>query len=269
MSICSGRLRITRKCGQPMSEPVLQFEALSFTYTGESLLNGLDFAIYEGEFVSIIGPSGSGKSTLFRLITGLEEPNNGSVHLNGKVEKNRLGKVGYMPQQDLLMPWRTIIDNAALPLELKGVNKEKAYEQVTDLLEEFGLKGVEKSYPDDLSGGMKQRVSFLRSVLSGSNLLLLDEPFSALDAITRLSMQEWLIEQWKKWRKTIVFITHDVDEALFLSDRIFVLREKPISKLYEVKVPLDRPRSVRDLSNPSVVELKEDLINQLRTREKR
>ncbi|MDC6705813.1 ATP-binding cassette domain-containing protein, partial [Leclercia adecarboxylata] len=159
----------------------------------------------------IIGASGSGKSTIFRLITGLEQPTQGEIHLNGEMMEERLGRVGYMPQQDLLMPWRTIIDNAMLPLEIKGVPKKEAELQISKLLKDFGLKGVETAYPSDLSGGMKQRVSFLRTVLSGSNILLLDEPFSALDAITRLTMQEWLLEQWQKWKKTIVFITHDVD----------------------------------------------------------
>ena len=135
---------------------------------------------------------------------------------------------------------------------------------MSKLLVDFGLKGVENLFPGDLSGGMKQRVSFLRTILSGSNILLLDEPFSALDAITRLTMQEWLLEQWTKMEKTILFITHDVDEALFLSDRIFVTGQKPITTIQEVKVPLNRPRALRDLGHPEVIELKEQLIGQLR-----
>jgi putative hydroxymethylpyrimidine transport system ATP-binding protein len=230
------------------------------------MIEGLNLQIHDGEFVSIIGPSGSGKSTIFRLITGLEQPEEGGIFLNGKQIENRLGIVGYMPQQDLLMPWRTIMENAVLPLEIKGVKKAEAEVQVRELLKDFGLNGVENKRPGDLSGGMKQRVSFLRTILSGSNILLLDEPFSALDAITRLSMQEWLLEQWQKWQKTILFITHDVDEALFLSDRIFVLQQHPISSLQEVEVPIGRPRVIRDLSDPVVVQLKEHLINQLRSR---
>jgi len=232
------------------------------------MIDGLDLQIHDSEFVSIIGPSGSGKSTIFRLITGLEQPDEGGILLNGKQPENRLGIVGYMPQQDLLMPWRTIMENAVLPLEIKGVKKTEAEVQVRGLLTDFGLNGVENKLPGDLSGGMKQRVSFLRTVLSGSNILLLDEPFSALDAITRLTMQEWLLEQWEKWQKTILFITHDVDEALFLSDRIFVLQQYPISSLQVVEVPLERPRTVRDLSRPEIVELKEHLIDQLRAKVK-
>lgn len=252
---------------------VLEFKGITFTYQFEKnqktpMIDELSFHINDGEFVSIIGPSGSGKSTIFRLITGLEQPAKGGIFLNGKQTENRLGIVGYMPQQDLLMPWRTIMENAVLPLEIKGMRKSEAEKRVKALLKDFGLFGVENKYPSDLSGGMKQRVSFLRTILSGSNILLLDEPFSALDAITRLSMQEWLLEQWEKWKKTILFITHDVDEALFLSDRIFVLPQHPISSLQEVVVPLGRTRSVRDLSRSEMVELKEHLIEQLRARVK-
>lgn len=269
MNICSGIWPTTRKCGLRMNKEVLRFDHVSFQYeNGDQILDKMTLAINDGEFVSMIGPSGSGKSTFFRLITGLEEPTDGTIFINEKKIENRLGHVGYMPQQDLLMPWRTVLDNAALPLELKGVKKEQAHEQVKNLLDEFGLKGVEERYPSDLSGGMKQRVSFLRTVLSGSNIFLLDEPFSALDAITRLTMQEWLIEQWRKWKKTIFFITHDVDEALFLSDRIFVLTDKPHVTIQEVAVPLDRPRTLRDLSREEIVSLKEQLIDQLRSKVK-
>ena len=223
-----------------MSDSVLEFQNVSFSYQNSefSLVDSLNFTIQDGEFISIVGASGSGKSTLFRLITGLEQETKGSILINGQNLGNRLGKVGYMPQQDLLLPWRTIIDNASLPLELKGMKKSQALKQAQELLEEFGLKGVEQRFPSDLSGGMKQRVSFLRSVLSGSNVLLLDEPFSALDAITRLSMQEWLLEQWQKRKHTILFITHDVNEALFLSDRIFIVSDTPMKRLEEVLVPL-------------------------------
>ena len=249
---------------QSMSDSVLEFQNVSFRYPNSTILDSLNFTIQDGEFISIVGASGSGKSTLFRLITGLEQETTGSILVNGQNQENRLGTVGYMPQQDLLLPWRTIIDNASLPLELKGLKKSQAVEQARELLEEFGLKGVEQHYPSDLSGGMKQRVSFLRTVLSGSNLLLLDEPFSALDAITRLSMQEWLLEQWQKRQHTILFITHDVNEALFLSDRIFIVADKPMKRLEEVRVPLGRPRCQSDLNQQEILELKEYLLDQLR-----
>jgi putative hydroxymethylpyrimidine transport system ATP-binding protein len=249
-----------------MSDSVLEFQNVRFSYPNSEfpIVDSLNLSIRDGEFISIVGASGSGKSTLFRLITGLEKETKGSILVNRQNQESRLGTVGYMPQQDLLLPWRTIIDNASLPLELKGIKKSLAVQQAQELLEEFGLKGVEQRFPSDLSGGMKQRVSFLRTVLSGSNVLLLDEPFSALDAITRLSMQEWLLEQWQKRKHTIVFITHDVNEALFLSDRILIVSDQPLQHLEEVTVPLERPRKQSDLNKPDILEMKDHLMEQLR-----
>lgn len=248
-----------------MRKPVLQFQDVSFSYGGKkSILDQLNMTVYDREFVTIIGASGSGKSTLFRLITGLEQEETGAVWLNGEQFKSRHGRTGYMPQQDLLMPWRTVLENASVPLELSGISKREAAKRIIPLLDEFGLEGSADKYPSELSGGMRQRVSFLRSVLTGSNILLLDEPFSALDAITRLSMQEWLLDQWEQREKTILFITHDVNEALFLSDRIFIFRDSPVRALEEAAVPLGRPRSQRDLNDPAVIKLKNDLIDQLR-----
>lgn len=243
---------------------ILSFKDVSFGYEAtQKLISKLSMSIKQGEFVSIIGASGSGKSTLFRLIVGLEEPDSGNILLAKKKVHNRLGKVGYMPQQDLLMPWRTVRENAALPLELKSKHLIKNH-NIDKLLIEFGLGGYEKKYPHELSGGMRQRVSFLRATLTGSNLLLLDEPFSALDAMTKLFMQEWLLEQWSKRDSTILFITHDISEALFLSDRIFVLTETPVQKLEEVIVPIQRPRTQKDLHSPEVLALKEQLIDRFR-----
>lgn len=248
-----------------MNSPLLEFEKVCFQYKKShmAIIEALDFQVQEGELVSIIGPSGSGKSTLFRLISGLEQPDKGSILLQGQ-RGQRVGKVGYMPQQDLLLPWRTVIENAILPLELQGLNKRDAKDKVLAWLDDFGLRGTEDQYPGELSGGMRQRVSFLRSLLSGSKLLLLDEPFSALDAITRLTMQEWLLKKWQKWQRTIIFITHDVDEALFLSDRIFLCTTSPIRELHMTEVPLTRPRTVHDLYQKDVVGLKRWLIAQLR-----
>ena len=253
-----------------MNDHPLRLEEVSFSYKKErkqepvQVLDKLSLSVQPGEFVSIIGPSGSGKSTLFRLITGLEQPAGGSIFIQGKEVKDRLGLVGYMPQQDLLMPWRTVMENAALPLQLQGLKKRVAEEQVRSLLEEFGLKGYEDRYPHHLSGGMRQRVSFLRALSSGNELLVLDEPFSALDAITRLSMQEWLLKQWEKQKKTILFITHDVEEALFLSDRVFIFSKMPVSSLKEIAVPLPRPRKFEDMADTTIQNLKTKLISQLR-----
>ncbi|PMC35314.1 ABC transporter ATP-binding protein [Bacillus sp. UMB0899] len=254
-----------------MTNTILKFNNISFQYeknvSKKPILKKLNLDVYEGEFISFLGPSGSGKSTLFKLITGLEQPSEGEIFLRDQLVINRLGHVGYMPQQDLLLPWRTIVENASLPLEIKGMKKSEAYKKVIMLLEEFGLNGVENCFPSDLSGGMRQRVSFLRTILSGSNILLLDEPFSALDAITKLSLQEWLLAQWQKRKETILFITHDVNEALFLSDRIYVFTEAPTTELKEMKVPLQRPRNVKDLNHPDILQLKDELLEVLRSRQ--
>lgn len=242
----------------------LVFDQVSFSYTPNTpIFKSFDLDLINGEFVSLIGASGSGKTTLLRLITGLEEPSSGTILINGKKLEKRLGAVGYMPQHDLLLPWRTVLQNAALPLEIKGVPKKAITTRVTALLDEFGLSGYENHLVHHLSGGMRQRVAFLRTMLSGSNLLLLDEPFSALDAITKLQMQEWLLKQWRKWRQSILFITHDVNEALFLSDRIFILsggNKSSNQQLQSIKVPLKRPRNLHDLDTPPLIAIKNRLL---------
>ncbi|MGK0534578.1 ABC transporter ATP-binding protein [Bacillus sp. 'calajunan'] len=241
------------------SKNILQFHNVSFHYDEKPIINELNASIQDKEFVSIIGPSGSGKSTLFRLITGLEEVSTGQIELT----ETKSHPVGYMPQKDMLLPWRTIIENAALPLECQGVQKKEAQIKAKELLHKFGLQGYETKYPKDLSGGMRQRVSFIRTLLTGGEILLLDEPFSALDALTKASLQEWLFEQWKEWEKTILFITHDVEEALFLSNRILVVEQQPITTLTERVVPLDRNRTRKDLYKPEVLALKDELLSML------
>ncbi|HDR3890174.1 TPA: ABC transporter ATP-binding protein [Bacillus cereus] len=241
------------------SKNILQFHNVSFHYDEKPIIDELNASIQDKEFVSIIGPSGCGKSTLFRLITGLEEASTGQIELT----ETKSHPVGYMPQKDMLLPWRTIIENAALPLECQGVEKKEAQVKAKELLHKFGLQGYEKKYPKDLSGGMRQRVSFIRTLLTGGEILLLDEPFCALDALTKASLQEWLFEQWKEWEKTILFITHDVEEALFLSNRILVVENQPIATLTERIVPLDRNRTRKDLYKPEVLALKEEILSML------
>lgn len=239
---------------------ILQFRNVSFSYNqSPAILDKLSFEIKSGEFVSIVGASGTGKSTIFRLIVGLEQPNEGTIFLNGKEEKQRLGKVGYMPQKDLLIPWRTVLENVTLPLESKDRNYEK--ERILQELEAVGLGHAQHIYPNQLSGGMKQRVSFLRASQSESDLLLLDEPFSALDAITKMHMQEWLLKQWSRTKTSIVFITHDILEAIFLSDKIFVIRETPIRIVEEFNVPLMRPRNRQHLDTEESIKLKNQLMD--------
>ncbi|UOE93022.1 ABC transporter ATP-binding protein [Alkalihalobacillus sp. LMS39] len=250
--------------------PLLSFHQLSFSYPqkkaeqSQIVLKDLSFTIQQGEFVSILGPSGSGKSTIFRLITGLEKQITGDITFQTETNGNRLGKVGLMPQQDMLLEWRTVLDNVILPLEVSGKSKKEAKEIALSFFPSFGLQGTEKKYPHQLSGGMKQRASFLRAMLGGSELLLLDEPFSSLDAMTKLTMQEWLLAKWDELNSTILFITHDVDEALFLSDRIILFTETPLTTFEEISLPLRRPRSIDDLLTQELTELKRSILNRLR-----
>lgn len=228
------------------------------------MLRRLSFSVADGDFVSVIGASGCGKSTIFRLINGLERAAEGEILVDGKPISALRRYSAFMPQKDLLFPWRTIEKNICLPMELAGVPQEEQNRRCGEVLEEVGLAAYRQKYPKDLSGGMKQRVSFARTLLSGADLLLLDEPFSALDYLTRVEMQEWLLRQWAHYEKTILFITHDVEEAIFLSQKIFVIQERPISAMEMVEVPLGQNRSRDDLKRPEIVELKERLIDKLR-----
>lgn len=247
---------------------MLEFSDVTFKYENDSknIIENLSFNVGKGEFVSIIGPSGCGKSTIFKLILKLQKYLNGQIVVNGDNVDNLKGYIGYMPQRDLLIPWRTIAQNASLPLEVGDKKVKDPKKKAEEYLEIFGLEKYKDKYPKDLSGGMRQRVSFIRTLLTGAEVMLLDEPFSALDAITKISMQEWLQTQWSSLNKTILFITHDVEEALFLSNKILVVSEKPITKLKEVKVPLDYPRNRHMLTRPEILKIKEELVNELRQR---
>ena len=210
---------------------MLEFKNVSFRYAVDEfpMMENLSFSVEEGDFVSIIGASGCGKSTIFRLINGLEQLQKGEILVNGRPIREQKQYSAFMPQKDLLFPWRTIEKNICLPMELAGVPAAEQAKRCRDVLTQVGLLEYMKKYPKDLSGGMKQRVSFARTLLSGADMLLLDEPFSALDYLTRVEMQEWLLEQWEHYHKTILFITHDVEEAVFLSKKIFVIQDRPFS----------------------------------------
>ncbi len=246
---------------------MLTFENVTFQYEVEdfSIIDHLSFHVKEGEFVSIIGPSGCGKSTIFRLVNRLLDPKNGKILVDGANIGSQKHYCGYMPQQDMLFPWRSVKENVRLPLEIRGgfSNSEMDW-RVEQALAAVGLEDWGKKSPKELSGGMRQRAAFARTVLTGSNLLLLDEPFSALDYLTRLTMREWLLEQWTRERKTILFITHDVEEALFLSSRVLVAEGTPITRLRSFEVPAGYPRTLEALQHPEVLVLKEQLITMLR-----
>ena len=246
---------------------VLSFDRVTYQYPGENhnIVDGLSFQVQAGSLHCILGVSGCGKSTIFRMVNGLLQPKAGDIRVNGMPVGGQKHACGYMPQKDLLFPWRTVGENLALPLEIQGgMSRAERMERVDAALREVGLDGCWDKRPDELSGGMRQRAAFARTMLTGSDLLLLDEPFSALDFLTRISMQEWLLEQWQKTGKTILFITHDVEEALFLSSSVLVVESTPIRGLKEIPVPLGYPRSRKDLARQDVIELREALIGMLR-----
>jgi putative hydroxymethylpyrimidine transport system ATP-binding protein len=217
------------------------------------VLRDIDMHVPAGQFVTVIGPSGSGKSTLLGILAGLDAQDGGEVSLIPRGANmplnDRLGKVGYMPQRDLLLPWRTALENATVALEVAGVPRSTAQAQALPLFEEFGLAGFAGSYPAQLSGGMRQRVSFLRSAILARGLMLLDEPFGALDALTRAAMQEWLMGAAERMDSTFILVTHDVDEAVLLSDKVYVLTPRPGRIAGVVDIDLPRPRSLDSASD--------------------
>jgi ABC-type nitrate/sulfonate/bicarbonate transport system ATPase subunit len=226
-------------------------------------LKSTNMAIAEGKFVSIIGPSGCGKSTLFNIIAGLLKPSSGQVLLDGENIVGQSGKVGYMLQKDLLLPWRTILDNVILGLEIRGVSKKKARKRALPMLQKYGLNGFENHFPSELSGGMKQRAALLRTLLYDQDVILLDEPFGALDAQTRLLMQSWLLKIWGDFKKTVLFVTHDIDEAIYLSDEIYIFSHRPGHIKEQVEVNLPRPRNETTLTDPLFLKLKQKLLESL------
>lgn len=223
----------------------------------------IDLTVGNGEFVTLIGPSGCGKSTLFNIVAGVDEPSAGRIVLDGEVSvsgKMRAGKTGYMPQQPLLLPWRTVEENVLLGLDVRRVSRRTAQHEAQELLKRFGLSEFAQHYPTTLSGGMRQRIALLRTVLFNNTFLLLDEPFGALDALTRLSLQMWLLELWQSFHSSVLFITHDVREAILLSDRIYVFSARPGRILRTVEVDLPRPRKQEHLAMEQAVRLERELI---------
>jgi ABC-type nitrate/sulfonate/bicarbonate transport system ATPase subunit len=237
----------------------LELRGLGKHFGDLEVLRDLSLEARAGEFIAILGPSGCGKSTAFSILIGGTLASAGEVLVDGAVERPP-GRFAYMPQADALLPWRRVLDNATLGLEVRGVPRREARERVRPLLDTFGLAGFERAYPFQLSGGMRQRAALLRTVVQECDVLLLDEPFGALDALTRAEMQRWLASLWERFRRTALLITHDVREAVYLADRIYVLSPRPAHVVAELAVPLARPRTLAALGDPRFAQLEAELL---------
>jgi NitT/TauT family transport system ATP-binding protein len=248
-----------------VAEQKLVIEGLRKAFGELPVLDGVDFDVAPGEFVALVGPSGCGKSTLFNVVAGLERPDAGRVLVDGADATGRVDPFAYMPQQDLLFPWRTVLDNTTLGLEVAGVPRRAARERAGALFGPFGLAGFEGARPGELSGGMRQRAALLRTVVQDRAVLLLDEPFGALDALTRIDMQAWLEGVRGRYGWTVLLITHDIREAVFLADRVLVLGPRPTSVRHEVVVDLPRPRDVSMITVPRFAELAARVLEQVST----
>ena len=220
----------------------LKVLGVSKSFDGESVIQDIHIELQEGELVSLLGISGGGKTTLFNVIAGLSLPDQGQVLLDGRDITGRPGNVSYMLQKDLLLPYRTIVDNVALPLLIKGAGKKEAREKASAYFSQFGLEGTEMKYPGQLSGGMRQRAALLRTYLFSADVALLDEPFSALDMLTKGAVHSWYLDVMERIRLSTLFITHDIDEAILLSDRIYLLTGKPGRITGELVIKEPRPR---------------------------
>jgi ABC-type nitrate/sulfonate/bicarbonate transport system ATPase subunit len=224
----------------------LRVDAVTKGYPGLAVLDDVAFDVAPGEFVSVIGPSGCGKSTLFDVIAGLERPDTGRVLVDGADATGHVEHAAYMPQRDLLFPWRTVLDNTTLGLEVAGVRRREARARAQPLFAPFGLAGFEHARPDALSGGMRQRAALLRTVVQERSLLLLDEPFGALDVQTKNYMINDLQQLWLEANRTIVMVTHSVSESVLMADRVLVLSSRPSRIISDVAIKLPHPRDLRD-----------------------
>ena len=222
---------------------LLKAEHTTKKYSGRTIIKDINIELHRGELVSLLGVSGSGKTTLFHVLSGLTTPEEGRVFLNGEDITSKPGQISYMLQKDLLFPHKKIIDNTALPLVLHGMSKKEAREKAQTYFKDFGLEGTEYQYPSQLSGGMRQRAALLRTYLSSNGVALLDEPFSALDTITKTAIHKWYLEVMQHIDLSTIFITHDIDEAILLSDRIYILNGKPGEIRDEIIIEEKKPRA--------------------------
>jgi ABC-type nitrate/sulfonate/bicarbonate transport system ATPase subunit len=247
--------------------PKLWVDQVSMTFATPrgtfQALAPVTLSIPSGRFVSLIGPSGCGKSTIFNIIAGLLQPTQGRVVIEGADATGMIGRVGYMLQKDLLLPWRSVLDNVILGMEIQGRPLGEARKRALPLLQRYGLGGFEHQYPGALSGGMRQRAALLRTLLLDTDVILLDEPFGALDAQTKLTMQEWLLQLWNDFGKTVVFVTHDIEEAIYLSDEVHVMGTRPGRIVETIAVAIERPRSRKAAMMPEFLAAKERCLELL------
>ncbi len=259
-NVSSGKM--SREEQRPDASPKLAARGVGVSRGGVHILDGLGLEVDQGGFLALIGPSGAGKSTLLGLLAGLERPDEGEIEKDG-APLSRPGLVAYMPQSDLLLPWRSVLANVALGLEATGTHKKAAREKAMKALGRFGLEEFAKASPAALSGGMRSRVALLRTALLERDVLLLDEPFGALDALTRRGLQGWLLGVRDTLAATIVLVTHDVDEALLLADRVVVLTQRPASVALDLRVHLEHPRKMEVETTEEFARLKERLFESL------
>lgn len=236
----------------------LEVRNVSLSFGEKQVLRNVSIHLKEGELVCLLGVSGGGKTTLFNVISGLLRPDEGQVFLDGEDVTGQPGRISYMLQKDLLLPYRTVEDNVALPLMLRGVKKKEARAQAVALFPQFGLEGTEKMWPGQLSGGMRQRAALLRTYLFSRNVALLDEPFSALDTLTKGAVHEWYLKVMDEIRLSTLFITHDIDEAILLSDRIYLLIDGQVGE--EIVVEAPRPRHVDFNLTPEFLDYKRRIM---------
>ncbi len=244
---------------------VLEVKGVSKSFDQEDILRDISLTLKEGEIVSLLGVSGGGKTTLFNIIAGLSIPDIGAVCLEGEDITGKPGRVSYMLQKDLLLPYRTIVDNVALPLLIRGESKSTARKKAAAHFPEFGLEGTENKYPAQLSGGMKQRAALLRTYLFSEKVALLDEPFSALDMLTKSAVHQWYLDVMEKIKLSTLFVTHDIDEAILLSDRIYLLTGRPGTITKEIVIHEPKPRRMDFNLSEAFLQYKREIISHLGT----
>jgi NitT/TauT family transport system ATP-binding protein len=246
-----------------VAAPKLVAESVTCRFAETLALEGVSLEVEAREFISIVGPSGCGKSTLFNVLSGLLVPSEGTVRIDGEDVTGSTGHVGYMFQKDLLLPWRTVVGNVVLGAALSRGVSDRDDAEARELASRYGLAGFLDHYPHALSGGMRQRVALMRTLAVHADVLLLDEPFGALDSQTRLEMQRWLLEVWDELDRTVLFVTHDVDEAVFLADRVLVMSPRPGRMSAEIPVPVPRPRDLATLTSEAFMDVKRRVLGLL------